>query len=230
MQRGAEHDLSGRQHPNGSTAPGNSPAAGDVLPDDDSIPMAEPYLDDEMIVGLSQAQLLALTEPQRRDLVRRIEATLEHQYPHPRVVLINRRIRMVLMVGGAIAMIPWITYLGLTLPDDYQANNWPLAWIAFDCLLVLMMAATAYLGWRRRQLVMLPAFGTGVLLLVDAWFDVVFAQPGEDLTVSLLTALLAEVPLAVVQLTGAVMLFRYMIVANPLHDPNRSPWRFKMPF
>jgi hypothetical protein len=31
------------------------------------------------------------------------------------------------------------------------------------------MVATAVLGWLRRQVVVLPAFATGVLLVSDAW-------------------------------------------------------------
>ena len=40
------------------------------------------------------------------------------------------------------------------------------------------MAATAVLGWLGCQLVVLPAFTTGVLLICDAWFDIVTAGPG----------------------------------------------------
>ena len=40
------------------------------------------------------------------------------------------------MVGGSIAMIPWLVYLSLTLPDNYVAHNWPATWVGFDILLV----------------------------------------------------------------------------------------------
>jgi hypothetical protein len=65
------------------------------------------------------------------------------------------------MVGGAIGLIPWIVLLGLTLPANYVAHNWPATWIGFDGVLIAFMAATAVLGWLCRQLVVLPAFTTG---------------------------------------------------------------------
>lgn len=65
------------------------------------------------------------------------------------------------MVGGAVGLIPWTVYVGCTLPANYVAHNWPATWIGFDCVLIAFMAATAVLGWLRRQLVVLPAFATG---------------------------------------------------------------------
>jgi hypothetical protein len=82
---------------------------------------------------------------------------------------------------------PWIVYLGFTLPANYVAQNWPATWIGFDCLLVAFMAATAVLAWLRRQLVMLTAFTTGVLLICDAWFDILTAGLGRNLAVPILT-------------------------------------------
>jgi hypothetical protein len=54
------------------------------------------------------------------------------------------------MVGGAIALIPWIIYLAFTLPANYVAHNWPATWIGFDSVLIAFMATTAVLGWLRR--------------------------------------------------------------------------------
>ncbi len=176
---------------------------------------------------LSDAQIARLSLPQRLELVARLRP--DRVRPHPRRVRVARGLRLSLMVGGSIAMIPWLVYLGFTLPQDYNANHWALVWIGFDILLVAMMTTTAYLGWRRRALVILPAFGTGVLLLADAWFDTTTAGP-DDIRVSIATAALAEVPLAVLLLTGALALFRYLVFANPLHDPAVSPWRARLPF
>ena len=84
-----------------------------------------------------------------------------------------------LMTGGAVFMIPWTIYLGFTLPQNYTVRDWPLTWLGFDSLLVVFMAATAILTWLHRQLLVLPAFTTGILLLCDAWFDVTTASSGE---------------------------------------------------
>ncbi|NKY88090.1 hypothetical protein [Nocardia veterana] len=176
---------------------------------------------------LTDAQIAQLTLAERRELIRRLSP--ERIAPDPRRVRVARGLRLSLMVAGSVAMIPWLVYLGLTLPSDYDANHWALVWIGFDILLVVMMATTAYLGWRRRVLLILPAFGTGVLLLADAWFDTVTAGP-DDFRLSVATAALAELPLSVLLLTGALALFRFLVLANPLRHPAESPWRARIPF
>ncbi len=176
---------------------------------------------------LTDAQIARLTSQQRTELIARLRP--DPVRPDPRRVRMARGLRLSLMTGGSIAMIPWLVYLGFTLPQDYTANHWALAWIGFDIVLVVMMATTAYLGWRRRAVLILPAFGTGILLLVDAWFDTTTAGP-DDLRVSIATAVLAEIPLALLLLTGPLVLFRYLVLANPFHDPARSPWRVRLPF
>jgi hypothetical protein len=80
--------------------------------------------------------------------------------------------------------------------------------MGFDCLLVAFMAATAVLGWLRRELVMLTAFTTGVLLICDAWFDILTAGLGRNLAVPMLTAALGNLPLAAIMITGAVRILR----------------------
>jgi hypothetical protein len=61
--------------------------------------------------------------------------------------------------------------------------------MGFDCVLIVFMAATAVLGWVRRQRVVLPGFTTGILLICDAWFDVVTAGSGRNLALWVLTLL-----------------------------------------
>lgn len=73
---------------------------------------------------------------------------------------------------------------------------------------------------------------------MDAWFDIVTTQsmPGPpanpagsatadagDVWISLGTALIGEIPLAVLQISGAIMLLRFLILAHPLHDPGLRP-------
>ncbi|WP_040808892.1 hypothetical protein [Nocardia concava] len=178
---------------------------------------------------LSDDEIAAMSDDERRDLIRRLQPPPERVLPRPEVVRVHRRVRLALMVGGCIGLIPWIVYLGFSLPTEYNARHWALAWIGYDILLVAMMATTAYLGWKRRVVLILPAFGTGVLLLVDAWFDIVTAGAG-DVWVSVGTAILGEIPLAALQISGAIMLLRFLILAHPLHDPGVSPFRTRLPF
>jgi hypothetical protein len=134
----------------------------------------------------------------------RMERPLEELVPAP-VVARRRRLRLALVVGGAIGLIPWIVFLVTTLPANYVA-------LGFDLLLVAFIATTAVLGFLRRQLVLLTAFATGVLLICDAWFDVMTAGP-RDVWVCTLTATLVELPLAVILITTALRIFT--LLASP---------------
>ncbi len=98
-------------------------------------------------------------------------------------------------------------YLGLTLPEDYNAQHWEATWVGFDVLLLAFMLATAVLGFAQHHLLTLFAFTTGVLLLCDAWFDVLTARRG-DLVTSILIAALGELPLAAVLIVGALRIVR----------------------
>jgi hypothetical protein len=97
-------------------------------------------------------------------------------------------------------------FLVITPPAIYVAHNWPTTWVGLDVLLVAFMVTTAVLVFLRRQLVPLSAFTTGVLLICDAWFDVMTAGP-HDQWVSALTATLVELPLAVILITTALRIF-----------------------
>ena len=128
----------------------------------------------------------------------RLETPLDELVPAP-VVARKRRLRLALMGGGAIGLIPWIVFWVITLPANYVA-------LGFDVLLVAFMVTTAVLVFLRRQLMLLTAFTTGVLLICDGWFDVMTAGP-HDVWVSALTATLVELPLAVILITTALRIF-----------------------
>jgi hypothetical protein len=175
---------------------------------------------------LSDADIAAMSPAQRRDLIQRLQRPLDEVLP-PAMAKRMRRNRLTLMVGGAIALIPWMVYLGFTLPTNYVAHNWPATWIGFDCVLVGFMIATAVLGWLRRQLVLLAAFTTGVLLICDAWFDVMTADPSQ-LRLSVLTAALGNVPLAAVMITGAVRIVRMTATRLWFIEPGTPVWRLPL--
>lgn len=118
-----------------------------------------------------------------------------------------RRIREWLALCAAIALIPWTIYLGFTLPQNYTAQHWQATWVGFDVLLLVFMIATAVLGFFQHRLLTLFAFATGVLLLCDAWFDVMTAEQGE-FVVSVLIAAVGELPLASVLIVGTLRITR----------------------
>lgn len=175
---------------------------------------------------ITDAQIAAMSPAQRRDLILRLQRPVDELLPMS-VAERLRRVHLGVMVTGAVVMIPWIVYLAFTLPETYKAHDWPLTWIGFDLLLVTFMAATAVLGWLRRQLLVLAAFTTGILLLCDAWFDIMTAGPHELVT-SVATAGFGEVPLAAVLILGALRLMRLVATRLWLLEPGIPLWRIPL--
>ena len=175
---------------------------------------------------LTDAQIAALTPEQRRELISRLEQPLSDVID-PLLLARIRRIRLRLMVGGSIAMVPWLGYLSWTLPANYVAHNWTLTWVGFDILLVAFMLATAVFGYLRRQVLLFAAFTSGVLLICDAWFDIMTAGP-DDIWLSLVTALLIEVPLAIFMIRGAQRIMRLTMTRLWLLDPGMRLWHLPL--
>jgi hypothetical protein len=175
---------------------------------------------------LTDAQIAALTPDQRRDLITRLERPVSDVID-PVLLGRIRRVRLSLMIGGSIAMIPWLVYLSLTLPPNYVARNWPATWIGFDVLLVAFMLATAVFGYLRRQVLLLAAFTSGVLLICDAWFDLMTAGP-DDVWLSMVTALLIEVPVGIFMIRGALRILRLTMMRLWLLDPGARLWHLPL--
>jgi hypothetical protein len=175
---------------------------------------------------LSDVQIAELTPEQRRDLISRLEKPLSDVID-PALLARIRRIRLSLMIGGSMAMVPWLTYLSVTLPANYVAHNWPVTWIGFDVLLVAFMVATAVLGYLRRQLLVPAAFTTGVLLICDAWFDLTTAGP-KDIWLALITGLLIELPLAAFMIFSAQRMLRLTLTRLWLINPGTRLWNLPL--
>jgi hypothetical protein len=175
---------------------------------------------------LTDAQIAALTPEQRRDLITRLERPVSDVID-PVLLGRIRRVRLSLMIGGSIAMIPWLVYLSLTLPQNYVAHNWTATWVGFDVLLVAFMLATAVLGYLRRQVLLLAAFTAGVLLICDAWFDLMTAGP-DDVWLSVVTALLIEVPVGIFMIRGAMRILRLTMMRLWLLHPGVRLWHLPL--
>ena len=115
----------------------------------------------------------------------------------------------------AVVLLPWATYLIVTLPRDYTANHWRVAWGGFDIGLGVAMVATAFAVARRSPFAEVAAAVTGTLLVCDAWFDVVTARTTSELVQAGLEAALVELPLAVLCFWMASNLARAVEVARP---------------
>jgi hypothetical protein len=96
----------------------------------------------------------------------------------------------------AIALVPWIIVIGLTLPSRQLSPNYDLAWSGFDVLLLVALAGTAYTAMRRSRELMIAASAAAALLVTDAWFDVMTAPSGTDRAEAIIMAVLVELPLA----------------------------------
>ncbi|TCM47149.1 hypothetical protein [Kribbella sp. VKM Ac-2568] len=170
-----------------------------------------------------------MTPAERRELILRLALVPAGLLPAPRTMERIRRWRLALMLACVAALIPWTVYLAVTLPSHYEARNWVATWVGFDVILLAMLVATAVFGWRRRLLLFPAAFASGVLLVCDAWFDVLTSQRGADLVQALLTAFLVELPLAFILIAGPLRLLRYVAIRNGLVGAGVPMWRMPIP-
>src|SRR5579875_3089146 len=73
---------------------------------------------------LTDAEITRLTPAQRRRLIRKLTKSLEEVAgPRARVERI-RRLRMTFVIGAVLVLIPWIVYLGFTLPNRHVTTHW----------------------------------------------------------------------------------------------------------
>ena len=173
-------------------------------------------------VQISEDQIAAMSAPERRELIMRLSQASSTIVP-VQLARRVRRSRLALNIAAVLVLPPWIAYLALSLPDHYVARNWAAAWVGFDVLLLAMFALTAILGLLRRQLLVLSAFGTGVLLICDAWFDVMTAAPS-DRWFSAATALFVELPIAALLIAGALRLIKVTAMRLWLLEPGQRLW------
>jgi hypothetical protein len=158
------------------------------------------------IVGVvTDDEIALMSTEQRRDLIRRLSGAPGDVRAYQHRSVGRREVEIIILVISAVVLVPWIAYLAVTLPRIYVTHNWDEAWVGFDILLLLLIVATAVLGILRRQMVMLTAFATGVLLICDAWFDWMTSNRA-DVGWATVTALFVELPLAALLITEACRL------------------------
>lgn len=113
----------------------------------------------------------------------------------PRQLRLRAVVRGVLTIGPLV-LVPWTVWLALTLPRVAVTEHWRGAWVGFDVLLIVVLSTTAFLAWRRRQLVVVGLVCSSVLLICDAWFDVTLSAGSSERVPALLAAIVVELPLA----------------------------------
>ena len=97
----------------------------------------------------------------------------------------------------SLILLPWIVYLAFSLPSRQVSADYDVAWTGFDVMLLVALVSTGYFALRRSRYLATAAVATVTLLVVDAWFDVVTALPGQRLE-PVAEAVLVELPLAAV--------------------------------
>ena len=97
----------------------------------------------------------------------------------------------------SLIMVPWTIYISQTLPSRQLSSHYDVAWGGFDVFLTAALAATAYFALRRSRYLSTAATATAVLLIIDAWFDVM-TTPVSQVWESILLAAAVELPLAAI--------------------------------
>jgi len=158
-----------------------------------------------------EAELRQMSREERARLARAL-AALDAPRPlsDPRTQL-RRRLLIAAAIACATVLAAWIGVLAVSLPPHYRAGGWQAAWLGFDIGLLAVFLATAWAAWRRRQILILCLIVLATLLTCDAWFDTTLDWGTRGFAVSLLSALLVELPLAVLAMTGARRLLRLTI-------------------
>ena len=152
-----------------------------------------------------------MTPDERRQLARTLAAI---DRPHPLIdprLRRRRRFGLLFMTACCLALAAWIAILILTLPGRYTSHDWRAAWVGLDIAELAGFAATAWAAWNQRQVLIFFMIITGTLLVCDAWFDLALDYGSRGFTMSLVSALVAELPLALLLFTSARRLVRVTI-------------------
>jgi hypothetical protein len=120
-----------------------------------------------------------------------------------------------LFVVFGLVLAPWIVWLIVTLPSHEVANHWEIAWAGFDGALAVLLVATGVALARRSPAAGILAAMAATFLICDAWFDTMTSRGTPTVVVSILEALLVELPLAAVCLWIAYNVERVLADARP---------------
>jgi hypothetical protein len=164
-----------------------------------------------MGIVIDEAELRRMTQAERLELARVLAAI---DVPHPladRRLRLRRRFGLMLVIAVCVGLAGWIAFLILNLPTRYTSSDWRAVWVGLDIAELAGFAATGWAAWRQRQIVIFFMIMTGTLLLCDAWFDLALDYGSSGFTSSVLSALLAELPLAFLMFVGARRLIRVTV-------------------
>ncbi len=125
----------------------------------------------------------------------------------------------------AVALIPQIALLAATLPDRTVVGHWNLAWGGFAVFVAVGLIATAACIVRNSPWTVVAASATGVVVFVDAWFDLMTRQVPTDFGAPAARVLLLKVPLGVLCLVATVAVVRRLSAGRDLMARAGLGWR-----
>lgn len=180
---------------------------------------------------LDEERLRELSGEERAALLRALVAI---DAPDPAVGEAGARRRVIGLAGIVICsmvLAAWIGVLAVTLPLHYSAHAWRTAWVGFDIGLLAAFLATGWAAWRRRQILILCLVVLATLLCCDAWFDVLLDVHTRGFWFSVGSAVLVELPLAALAISGAHRLLRTMLSVIWRYEgqPGAVPRLWKVP-
>ena len=100
------------------------------------------------------------------------------------------------LVIAVLAFLGWIAVLAVTLPTQYVASHWNVAWAGFDAMLLAGLLSTGWAVVRRRPWAPSAAMVSAALLVCDAWFDMATASGATAMLFSAVLAGAVELPAA----------------------------------
>jgi hypothetical protein len=181
---------------------------------------------------IDEAELRQMTLDERKRLARLLSTIDEPHILRDARFARRRRVSLLVFMGGCVVLAVWIGVLAVTLPRTYHLNHWRGAWVGFDFALLAAFAATAWASWRERQVLILCLTITGTLLLCDAWFDLILDLGTDEFWMSVLSAVVAEIPLALMMFTAARRLLRMSVGVvmqlEGINAPVPALWRIPL--
>jgi hypothetical protein len=181
---------------------------------------------------IEEAELRQMTRDERQRLARLLAIIDEPHVLRDARFARRRRLSLLVFMGGCVVLAVWIGVLAVTLPRTYHLNHWRGAWVGFDVALLAAFAATAWASWRERQVLIMCLTITGTLLLCDAWFDLILDLGTDEFWMSVLSAVVAEIPLALMMFTAARRLQRMSVGVvmqlEGINAPVPALWRIPL--
>ena len=181
---------------------------------------------------LDEAELRRMSPAERQQLARTLAAIDEPDPLNDPRFQFGQRFWVVITVAGCLLLAGWIGVLVVTLPRHFTAGAWRGAWVGFDLALLAAFAATAWAAWRRLQVLIVCLIVTATLLCCDAWFDLTLDLRTHAFVWSLLSAIFAELPVAIVMILGARRLLRLTIGVTMAREGEPGPvpplWRMAL--